>query len=371
MKSNFRNFIISTAFFRVAFDLMGIYGIISYYLIFGHSFLYAFGIYAVMYFLNSLLVRPAMEISSRIGTRNAMILAICCFILSFFPLSQIPSKDLLFVGLWIIFSAAGRSLFFTSQQYFVSKLTDEKTRGRKLGGLNAISILFSIMTPFIGGYVSEFYGLPGLALVMAFFFILAAFPLFRIPNYKFQVAGKVSKIFFSRDTLKITKVIVINELQTKDTIWDIYVFILLGSSFAYFANVATVVAIITIMATFVIGRTLDHHNRKHVLQFDSLINSGLWFLRSLVSTVAGILFVDSIFKINAEVRVETIDTLTYDLLAKKNQEQLFDEKIIAKEIWTTFLIGLNLMLSFFLVNFFGFQAAFIFAGLTSLFFWLL
>src|SRR3990172_2040138 len=152
MTRNFRYFTISYAFFHVAYELVGLYGAISFYVIFDNSFLHAFGVYALIYFLNALLIRPAMSIISRIGTRNGMILANIFFVLSFFPLYQLPQKQTLIIVLWIVLSAIARALYFLAYHYYISILTDEKTRGTSLGGFYAMGLLFGILTPFIGGY---------------------------------------------------------------------------------------------------------------------------------------------------------------------------------------------------------------------------
>ncbi|HLD03500.1 MAG TPA: hypothetical protein VJC17_01875, partial [Candidatus Dojkabacteria bacterium] len=68
---------------------------------------------------------------------------------------------------------------------------------------------------------------------------------------------------------------------------------------------------------------------------------------------------------------QALDSINYDLLTKKNQEQLFDEKIVAREIWGTLIISLNFALSLILLSIFGFQAVFIFAAAASLLFWLI
>ena len=371
MTRNFRYFTISYAFFHVAYELVGLYGAISFYVIFDNSFLHAFGVYALIYFLNALLIRPAMSIISRIGTRNGMILANIFFVLSFFPLYQLPQKQTLIIVLWIVLSAIARALYFLAYHYYISILTDEKTRATSLGGFYAMGLLFGILTPFIGGYVSEFYGVQGLAVIMAAFFVISILPLYFVENFKFNLTNSIAKILFSRDTLKLAKMTIINELQAKETVWSIYLFLLLGASFTYFGNVATIVAIISIIVSLVIGKVLDHFNRLKVLQYDALINSTLWSIRSMVSSVFGIIFVDSLFKINIHVRNQAFSSINYDLLAKRNQEQLFDEKIVAREIWVTFIISLNFALSMILVSVFGFQAVFIFAAAASLLFWLI
>ena len=371
MNSGFKYFTLSYAFFRLGFDLMGLFGAISFYVIFDHSLAHAFGIYALIYLLTTILILPVLKLSEKLGTRNAIIIATFLFALSFFPLSQLPTKRVEFIALWVIISSLARALYWVPMHYYMSNLTEEKKRGSQIGLLYAIVILFSIVAPFIGGYTTEYFGITGLAIAMGIFYLISLIPLFKIPNYRFQFTGNFLRIIFSRDILKIVKVIGVNELQAKETVWSLFVFLLLGSSFIYFGNVATIVALISVIASLVIGRFLDHNNRLRVLKYDSLINSCLWLIRSVIYTVGGIIFVDSSFKINMQVRNQAVDTISYDLLAKKNQEELLDEKIVARELWVNLLIALNFTLSLLLVSFFGFQFVFVFAALSSLLFWLI
>src|SRR3989344_1041017 len=308
MTNNFRYFTISHAFFHVGYELVGLFRAISFYVIFDNSLLHAFGVYSLIYFLDALLIRPAMSIIGRIGTRNGMILAKLFFILSFFPLYLLPQKQTPIIILWIVLSAAARALYFLAYHYYISKLTEEKNRGTSLGTFFAVGILFGILTPFIGGYVSEFYGVQGLAFVMAAFFAIYILPLYFVENYTFHLTGSILNVLFSKDILKMVKILIINELQAKETVWAIYVFLFLGASFASFGSVATIVALISVIVSLVIGKILDHYNRMKVLKYDALINSILWSIRSMVRSVFGIIFVDSLFKINIHIRSQALDS---------------------------------------------------------------
>jgi MFS family permease len=265
-------------------------------------------------------------------------------------------------------ASIAKVFYYIPYHYYNVKYTEGKQRGKQMAVVNSTILFLSVLTPLIGGVVTEKWGLSGVGLITIIFAFLSIIPLFKIDDYRFHLSKNMMELLNQPDMQQTLKMLAITEFQSKETFWQLYIFIFIGSSFSEFGLLMTIVTLLTIPLLLFFGKFSDHHNKKWFIQIQGVVTSLLWFSRLLLTTVFQVVFVDMLNKVNYNIRNQTISIVLYDLAVKDKQEVLLDEKLIIREAFDNLALGLSLLSGVFIVYFFGFPGVFVFAGIVALLF---
>jgi len=371
VKEQFNKFNLSSSLFDFAYALSRIFGVLYIYLISGHSMVMAIGSLGLMGLLDAFLLSFLSKPIGKMGVRTSLIIATILYFLSslaLFPMTvaNFPTT----ISIWIITSSFAKAFYYIAYHYYVLKLTQQGIRGKEISYIFALSTLLGIIPPYLGAILSDKFGLPGLAIVSAGFFLLSIIPLLSIENFKFTYTGKILKILDIHSIKKEFRLSLIYQVQNQESFWQIYVFILLGSSFISFGELFTLTYLISMVITFILGRFLDHHNRMKVLKIDGVFQSIGWLLRFAAQTPLGLIVADIYMKLSNQVLGQTLTTVTYDLLTykNKNEDQILDEKIVAREIALNTSLFITAVVSVVTFTLFSFQGVFVLAIIASVVF---
>ncbi len=368
MKQKFSYFSLSTVLFSFGMNLINVFGVVYLYTVSGGSIAYAVIPYAAIHGIYALLLPFFVRISGKIGTRTSMMIGSLFFLISSLVFVFNNSVQPAVIISWVLLMAAGHLFFYVSYTYYAVIYTDSSTRGSSLTSLVRKSILVSIFLPLTGGLITQAFGILGLALTSAGFIFISFLPLSRIDNFKFLYSGRLRSLLSLRSVRMFLRVSAANELQGDfDPFWLIYIFLIAGS-FLQLGELLTIITILNFIATKILGKFLDRHNRRKFLHIDSIFLSFTWLLRSITTTAGGILLADTLFRFNENLKENTATVLAYDLISSKDQNAQLDEKIVIREMGINLMWTFVLLFGLLIVTHGGFQMAFIAAGLFSLLF---
>ncbi|KXK27419.1 MAG: Major Facilitator Superfamily protein [candidate division WS6 bacterium OLB20] len=360
----------SRALANVSLGLVTVFGTLSIFQIFNNSLVHALAPLALIHLLHGLLVPLTADFIGRVGTRTSIIIGSVLMLAGQLPLMLLASDNYAPVLVYIALNAIGRPLMFTPVLYYVARLTDARKRGSEYGLIRAIILVSIVIYPALGGIVSASFGVAGLITASAMFALLSIVPLFAIETFRFRYTGKVFKLLTHKAFRRASTLAIMNQpIDQFEHLWVVYVFLLLGSSYQDFGYLFTAILIISVGLSLLIGRFLDKHNRRTFLRRDSLLLFFSWIMRTLATSAPGVFVSDIVYKLNANLKDSAYIVLTYDLMtAKKHRDAQLDEHIVVREMVTNIAAAVAIMFGAVIVLNFGFEAAFLFAALISLFF---
>ena len=368
MSKTFYYFVINIGLQKVAFDFIGIFGVLYLYVLFGNSVELSIGLLSLTYILDPFFAFLFLPTLQKLGMKRSIILGGCISILSVIPMSFFYTKLWWVFLIWVCLAAITKVFYYIPYHYYNVKMTEGHPMGKEFSKVNAVILFLSILTPVVGGIVTEIWGVSGVVVLAMVFAIFAVIPLFKIDDYRFQLSKNMMELISQPDLQQTLKILVIDEFQAKEVFWQCFVFIAVGASFSQFGILMSAVTLLTIPLMFYFGRFCDHHNKKWLMRFQGLIASVLWFARLFITSIYQIIFVDIIHKVNYNVRGQTMGIVLYDLATKDKQELLLDEKIIIREVFDNLALGLGLLSGVVIYYFFGFPGVFAFAGIVALLF---
>lgn len=360
-------FSINRALFELAFNIGSVFGIVFLYSLFDNSITAALGNLAVSNILYGLFITIFTKQLGKIGVRNSMIIGILIFAISFLVLGSInEGNKVVFFLIWLILFSIARAFYNIPFHYFIIKFTEAKHRGDSLGKFRAISILFSMIMPLLGGLISNTWGLTGMAFFAAIVFFASILPLLSLPNFKYTFTGYSLNLLKLKSTRRELKLLLINDGQNKEQFWNLYVFIILQGSFINFGILLSVVNVLSFAFSWTFGKFIDKWNRLKILKVDGIITSIVWFSRLLITNPVAVTINNTINQLTKDSRTQVITVIDYDLINRTGKENLLEEKLFVRELVSNLISGVIIAVLVLLAIFVGWPAVFIFSGLAAL-----
>jgi hypothetical protein len=160
-------------------------------------------------------------------------------------------------------------------------------------------------------------------------------------------------------------------LQNQIVFWEIFVFLLLDKQYLEFGLLFTIINIIGFIATPILGKLLDHNNKKRVFRIDGIFTGIIWIIRFFAYNPITVVVSDSLYKINNSIKDTNFNLLNYDLITRDDDNLSIDEKIILREIYLNILMIISIPILLIIVGIFDIKIVFLIAALFSFLFTLI
>ena len=369
MNSQLKFFGLSTSLFDLAYSVGKLFSVLYFYIFFGNSLVIAIGGLAFVSMIHLITILLLGKSMGKIGVRTTLIISSIVFFLSFIPLYSInQSNSYLNYAISLFLFGVARGLYFLPYHYYVLKLTEEKNRGAQYGKFLAICAFFSIFSPFIGGYVTNTFGIQGIAIFSGIVFAFSILPLLKIENLKFDVTINLFKLIKLPNIRKSINIDLFINIQNQITFWEIYVFLLLDKQYMEFGLLFTLINIIGFVVAPLLGKLFDHNNRKRIYRIDGIFTGLIWIARYFAYNPLTVVISDSLYKINNSIKDTNFNLLNYDLITRDDDTLSLDEKIILREVYLNLLVIISVPILLLLVGIFDIKVVFIIAALFSFLF---
>lgn len=371
MNPDLRNFTISRTLFIASFAIIEQFGIVHFYLLFDKNLEFAIGLYIILHLGYALVLPLLMRIIEKTGVRNSMLIGIIFAFLSTVPLFFSTGRTYLLL-IWVMLEIIWRSFYFVPFHYFTNKFTSSKHRGSEIGIINGMAIFAMGVTPLISGYVSEAYNLAGIAMLAACLSLLAIVPLLRLENFHFIYNNKLRSVIAAPGMLKMLLLLSLNFAQENiNKIWYIFLFLFFSQDFSEFGLITTIAIFISAIISYLFGRFLDHHNRKTIIHYESILNSLAWGLRFIVNTPLGLITAETLYKVNKYIKDDAVDVINVDIISRQHHDESLDERITVRQIFANLAIALTLLIALLAIRLTGeIKTAFLVSVLLSFLFYL-
>ena len=256
---------------------------------------------------------------------------------------------------------------------FVS-FADAHEESREIGGMTVIVLLIAVIAPIVSGIIIALWGFGALFAVVALVFICSNVPLLstleQFEPKPFKYVDTYKRIFAAENRRSLFAYLGYGEELIVLVVWPIFMVIVIKNLLGL-GLVAGLSTLITVVVTMFIGRTSDHRNKRFILRFGDGIYAIVWLLRLFVTTVGGVLLIDTLSTVSKNIVSVPLMALTYERARQKSIMQtvvFFEMSLVVGKLIALVLVYAIL---FFVPSMYVYQTAFVLAAGMSLLYTLL
>jgi MFS transporter, DHA1 family, multidrug resistance protein len=266
--------------------------------------------------------------------------------------------------------AIQKTLFWPSFHACVAKFANQGQQGREFSMLHQIINLSFVLGPYLGGLISERFGVRITFIIASLVYFSSFIPLLAnkrmaIPRrYDFKDTIEI----YRRSPKKFLGYVGFGEELLVLTVWPIFIFLVV-KNYEDTGILATLAAFVAMVVGLYIGKMTDKAKSKvAVLRFGTVLYFLTWLGRISANTFFSVFTVDSLSRVSKELVFIPLSTVTYERAesTKIMPYIIFFEQSLA--------IGkvLAVLLGFIVFAATGsFMAVFLLAGLFSLLYMLI
>ncbi len=304
--------------------------------------------YLLVYFGYSTFIFLAAPISSRIGYKHSILISTFFYVAYWTILFNIARFPELFFVAPFLYSLQ-KSFFWPPYDSDIALASAKVQRGREIGVLFSLVEIFSIVGPFLGGFISAAFGFKALFILAGTLLVSSTYPLFSTPDiypkHEFEFKNFVD--IFNRYKQNFLGYWGYAEDLMIMSIWPIVIFLTV-TNVIWVGTVSTFASVVSSVLMLYIGRLTDKTDKLKIIKVVSRLYGLTWIFRFLAQGLAGILGFDILTKTGrASVSVPVV-SLTYEIAGSGNANHaiaysVFYEFSIAVGNSITCLVGITLL----------------------------
>ena len=204
-----------------------------------------------------------------------------------------------------------------------SYISDKKMLSKQVSGWRAVSFLFTLMGPVLGGAIISFYGFHTLFLTVALVLIASPIPLLFSKDIK--IAPRFSpKEIFSKKHLKMAPAFIgYGAAGVATTItWPLFIYFIVPD-FLEIGTLSLIINLVSVIVVLFIGSKVVKYGKIRLIRIGGLLFSISILLRAFVVTSGQVLFAWSFGALTFPIVAIPTESLTYSRSKKENMAELF------------------------------------------------
>ena len=259
----------------------------------------------------SIVMPVAAKFASRFGIKHSILVGIPLYLL-FAGLVYFFSSAKILLLLASAALGASQAFYWMGMHLAFYHASHSKHRGEEVGIRSGITVLSALLGPFIGGVLITLLGFKAVFGLTAVLLFASGVMLLlskdgHVP-YHFSVKSvfdkkhwKDSLFFVSRGT----------HIIVQGVIWPLFIFMILQDYFSM-GIVGSLMSLTSVFLFWGVGKYSDHANKRKIIRWGSLLESGAWIVQGLVQTVTQVFAVTILSSLLGAVRQSPIGALEYD-----------------------------------------------------------
>jgi len=316
--------------------------------------------YAVINATHALFVVPATKICSAYGFRYCISLSFPLLLIFYTGLYtlNIYHWPLFFLG--FVFGLSN-AFYWTGYHLDFSVFGDHHHRGREVGTVKIITLIFQALGPFVGGLILAFIGFGALFISAAILLLCSSLPLFFLKKNHSPIIFSAKKFFKGqkiKDVLTFAGYGIESGIAT--VIWPVFIFFAVLNNFWELGLISSLSLFFSLIFIFVVGKLFDIYG-KIILKLGSILNTAVWIFRFFVRTKFQVYLADSFYGITQTLVHVPFDAMSYEKANKTDIINLITLREITIQTARVVLFILLIFIS-------DFTFSFLFGGGASLLF---
>lgn len=265
----------------LAFSMVGIFVPLYLFIELKYSLSSVILFYLIYSLSYGLFVFPSSKLVDLLSFKYITLIASPLYISYFILLDLIPSYSWLFYLVPFLQGVAD-SFFWLAFHFEFASSSDYKERGEEVGNWYNLSLFSGLVGPLIGGSLLLASGFDLLFFIVSALIFSSTIPMFFCSYKNKRMIIKLKEIFsvkFLKDGIAYfgsggTGIIA-------GVFWPIFVFSFL-QGYLKLGSLATIVSLLTLMFTVLVGKLSDRYSRRMVVKMGSLFNCASWVLRLFI-----------------------------------------------------------------------------------------
>lgn len=350
-------------------------------LIFEPIYLYTIGLslqrivlfFILVYVLYLFIMPFGAMFARRFGYERSMAVSTFIYIAYYFVFYNIADAPALFYLAPLLY-ALQKTFYWPAYHADFARNADYHEDAREIASIDILVAVVAVVAPIVAGLILEFFGFAVLFAVASAVFLLSNLPLMsskEVFTPKPYHYWQSYKDLLAKDTLKyFFGYLGYGEEAIVLVLWPIFMVIVVGD----LLNLGLIVAaamLVTVLVALYVGKSADKGKKRVFLRLGTLIYSLVWFTRTIVSSVVGVLLVDTLSRVSKEVISLPVVAMTYERAQQRSimRTLVFYEMSLA--VGKLLALSLVFLLLFFIPGSAGLPIVFIIAGLMTFFYRLL
>lgn len=296
---------------NLALSIVMIFEPIFLYAGLGFSVSEVLGFMALVYLVYVVSIPLGARVASQVGYRHAIAYSI--------PF-QVGYWALLFASRHylpaVVFAAVAfglqKSLYWPAFHAIMARFGDRGQVGREFGAVEATISVTHILGPFLGGYLSEHYGVVVSFIVSAAVYCASAIPLLMasevfVPKpYRFSQTRELYRKF----PKKAFGYFGFGEELLVLTVWPIFIYTVV-KGYESTGLLATAASFVAAALALVMGKVSDRYTKRVLVKVGAFFTALVWLARLGATSFWSTFAVDSLSRTAKEVVFVPLSTLTY------------------------------------------------------------
>lgn len=373
LKQNFHpgavNLFIHHGLRNLAFNLLGIFGPIYLYTIYGSVRLVLL-VYFMWYFIYAAFLPLTMQLINKLGFKRAMYvsqpLAVIYFIV--FYLVGVTPYVLFFSFLLVVFWWLKTALYWIPYHTDFATITSQKSRAKNFALLTAVVTTTSIVTPTISSLIITYLGYGWLFFLMVLILGVSTFYLKNTPdiNERFSYSFlQTYREFLSKKNRRMVAAFFADGVQTVFgiVVWPLFIFMLLKNNFISVGLITSAIVLIVALVRLVIGDFADKVSKAKIVRYSAFFHTLGWLLKIFVHTPVQIFLVGSYHDLTMSAKDVSLHSLMYEKAA--NHGHYVDEYTVIRDMALCFGRAFGVLAVLLLLPFVGLNLSFALAALAT------
>ncbi len=322
--------------------------------------------YLVVYIAYFFCVPLGAKFVKRFGFEISIALG-CVFMALFYFCLFASSHYIGLIFVAIIVYVLWKMFYWPAYHGDFAKYSMDGEQGREVGDLIVLQALIYVAGPVVGGLLLQFYGFKSLFIFAAIIIILSNVPMLitkeKLIPQSFDYKSAFKRLFARENRRKFISLWGFGEEFIVLIIWPIFMFVII-KDFLGLGVITGIATLITLLIYLYIGKLTDKKNHGYLLKIGELAYFFVWMLRALISSVGGVLLLDTASRLSKQAIAVPIVAETYE----KAQDNSVMEGITFFEM--SLVVGkiIAIVLALILVQIFvsPWSAIFVMAGGMSL-----
>lgn len=253
----------------------------------------------------------AAKFASRFGIKHSIMVGAPLYII-FVALMHFSSSAVMQLLLTSASLGASQAFYWMGMHLAFYHASHRQHRGEEVGKRAGVTVLSTMLGPFIGGLLITVAGFTIVFGLTAFLLFASALLLLlngdgHVP-YHFSVKTVFDKKYWKDSLFFVSRG---SHVIVQGVIWPLFIFFILKSYFSM-GIVGSLMSLSSAVLFWSVGRYSDHSDKRKIMRWSSIAESGTWVLMAFVKTVPQVFAVTVVSSLVNAVRESPTGALEYD-----------------------------------------------------------
>ncbi len=303
----------SSAIADIAIAIVMLFEPIFLYSVLGFTISEVLLFMGAVYVLYIILIPFGAKIANRFGYEHAIFFSIP-FQIAYWALLFGSQQNLNLVFFAPLMFAIQKSLYWPAFHASIARFANQGQQGREFSLMHQIINLSFVLGPYLGGLISEQFGVRITFVIASAIYFCSFIPLFTTKEVF------LPKPYLFRDTIRFYRTFPkkflgymgFGEELLVLTVWPIFIFVVV-KNYEDTGILATLAAFVAMIVGLYIGKITDGTKSKvFLMRFGSILYFFTWISRIIANTFYTVFAIDSLSRIGKEIVFIPLSTVTYE-----------------------------------------------------------